>query len=276
MESIKELRAKCQTVHVGDFSAELVRSVSIYFTWVLLLLGFSGNAVSVLNVLVGIASAAVFTVGTWPFFVLGAGLFAVNAILDGCDGEVARYRQQSSLTGLFADRINSIFVFPLTLFGMATGLYQSYGDVWVLFVGFVAAWGFNALRLVKTNIDSTLIDAMTLSKARMEHQAEAEKDAAYAPFSEYLRAKKVWFLTVLDFFIVRQPGIVIVYCVAVIGEIVLPHVVEAPAVWMSPVFVIVAGYGAVNTAATFAVIYVVLKRRRIEYSYNQLIRKLFD
>ena len=231
---------------------------------------------SVLNVLVGIASAAVFTVGTWPFFVLGAGLFAVNAILDGCDGEVARYRQQSSLTGLFADRINSIFVFPLTLFGMATGLYQSYGDVWVLFVGFVAAWGFNALRLVKTNIDSTLIDAMTLSKARMEHQAEAEKDAAYAPFSEYLRAKKVWFLTVLDFFIVRQPGIVIVYCVAVIGEIVLPHVVEAPAVWMSPVFVIVAGYGAVNTAATFAVIYVVLKRRRIEYSYNQLIRKLFD
>lgn len=270
METIKELRLKCQSVHVGDFSAALVRSVSIYFTWLFLQTKISGNGVSILNVIIGILAAACFIGGSFWFYALGTALFILNAILDGCDGEVARYREQSSLTGLFADRINSIFGLPLMLFGISVGLYHQYGSVWVLFLGFGAAWGFNALRLVKTNIDSTLIDALTRSKARMEKQVNKNDHRHIAPFSEYLRSKQKWYMTVADFILVRQPGFAVIYLLAIVGEAVVHFGTNAHSIYFAPFLYVLAGYCVSNLLALPIAIYVVIISRRIEHAYNQL------
>ena len=270
MESIGALRARCQTVHTDDFSAQIVRRVSIYFTWLLIPTGISANGVSMVNVAVGVLAGVSFAAGALADYALagyaiGAILFATNAILDGVDGEIARYRRQSSLTGLYADRINSIFVYPFLIFGTAAGLYWQYNVVEILFVGFVAAWGFNALRLVKTNMDSTVIDGLTLSKARREDAVSTNPtEAVYQPFSEYLRAKNKVLLTALDFMLIRQPGIVIVFGLAVVAEATIAITYGNESIVMAPLFYVALGYALVTLAAIPAAIYVTLSQKRVE------------
>lgn len=271
VESIRELRQICQSVHTDDFSANLVRRVSIYPTVVLIRLGFTGNAVSVLNVFVGILAGLGFCLGGVAGTVTGTALFACNAILDGCDGEVARYRKASNLTGLYADRMNSLFVYPFTLFGIAVGLWRQTGEAWPMLVGFVGAWGFIALRLAKTNLDATLIDGLTMDKARRETDSD-ESSSSFEPFSEILRGRRRWYLWLADFLIVRQPGMVIVFCIATMLQVLRQVLLDTQPITAltSPMFYLMAGYGLVNTVAVPVVLYLMLTQRRADVAFEQL------
>jgi phosphatidylglycerophosphate synthase len=271
VESIRELRQICQSVHTDDFSANLVRRVSIYPTVLLIRLGFTGNAVSVLNVFIGALAGFGFCLGGIEGAIAGTALFACNAILDGCDGEVARYRKASNLTGLYADRMNSLFVYPFTLFGISVGLWRQTGEAWPMLVGFAGAWGFIALRLAKTNLDATLIDGLTMDKARRETEPK-ETGSEFEPFSEILRGRRRWYLWLADFLIVRQPGMVIVFCIATVLQVLRQVMLETQPITVltSPMFYIMAGYGVVNTIAVPVVLTLILTQRRADDAFARL------
>jgi phosphatidylglycerophosphate synthase len=259
-------------VHAGDITVRLVRSVSIYITWLLIPTGITGNGVSTINVLVGLASGAAMAFGRPWGYLAGFLLLVLNAVLDGVDGEMARYRSQSSLTGLFIDRINSIFVFPAILLGAGVGLFQQYDRVWLLYAAFFAAFAFNALRLVKTSIDTTLVEALTLAKARQEDRGRvAEADV---PFSEHLRSQKKLHLTVIDLFLVRQIGFVMACLAGVVGHAALEWTRGLPAIWWSPAVWFVCGYALLLLLALPAAIVVVVRSRRVEGSFAHLMKRL--
>jgi phosphatidylglycerophosphate synthase len=277
MESIKELRAKCQTVHKGDFSAELVRRVSIYITWLLIPTGISANGVSILNIFIAVLSGLAFSFGTLIAYGSGIFLFILNTILDGVDGEIARYRKQSSLTGLFLDRINSVFVYPSVFWGIAIGAASNYyvEAKWILFLGFLAAWGFLALRLVKTNVDSTLIDALTQEKARIDESIKTISGfSSYLPLSEYLRKQSKWYLYVIDFILIRQPGVCLVFTLAVVAEAFSRLMWNISTAFYSPLLYLLGGYALLTVIAVIGGLYIIVSQRRAESSFLQLLEKL--
>lgn len=272
MSSIKALRAKTQTVHAGDPSVVLIRAVSIYLTWVGIKLRLTANQVSVANIGISIAIGALFLFGTPAAYIFAAALMVLGMILDSVDGELARYWEQSSLTGLLLDRLNSAFVYPFTFFGMGAGLALETGQNVLFVVGFLAGWSLMALRLVKTSVDATVVDALTAEKARMEDGAQAAAADTFTVGAEAIRSRKGLIWTLLDFFLVREIGVVAAVVGAVTFELIARAFVTTP-YGGGPMAIVVLGYAVVGSLATLVGIAHFVRSRVAEKNY-QAVRLL--
>jgi phosphatidylglycerophosphate synthase len=89
--------------------------------------------------------------GTYPGFVIGALLFNLHSILDGCDGEIARAKYLDSEKGPGVDAIGdliALLLFSIGLgFGLFRGAHQNLVSQWAFLSEGVLASVFIALRL---------------------------------------------------------------------------------------------------------------------------------
>jgi len=136
-----------------------MRDLSPYFVWIALRLGFSPNQLTYLMMLSGIVAGVVVslpvsgTAGLWTALG-GAVLIQVYLLLDCVDGEVARYLKQTSVAGVFLDRIGHYLSEVSLLIGLgfaAQGGWQS--GAWVE-LGLVAALG---AALIKAETDNVVV-----------------------------------------------------------------------------------------------------------------------
>ena len=110
--SVAELRAATQPPEIFERNSGehwagrlYVRRLSPYATKLFVRLGVSPDAVTWLFILVGLAAAAVLSLGG-PAAAVGAfALIQVQILLDCSDGEVARWQGRSSVRGVYLDRI---------------------------------------------------------------------------------------------------------------------------------------------------------------------------
>ena len=106
---ISELRKICQKEHYDDLHQALMRRFSIYFTKLSIKLNITANQLSIFNVLLGLTASLIFLLPKGiHWFIVPAALVLIT-ILDHSDGELARFRNESSLTGLFVDRLLPYF-----------------------------------------------------------------------------------------------------------------------------------------------------------------------
>ena len=113
METISELRLICQNSRTGtkdnelglwkDFLNKFYYFISIYFTWILIRLRFTANGVTILSGVIAIIGGYLISIDNRMLIIMGFILFHIFAILDMCDGEVARYNKSSSINGQFLD-----------------------------------------------------------------------------------------------------------------------------------------------------------------------------
>jgi phosphatidylglycerophosphate synthase len=142
MPTIAELRAATQPASIfardsGEHWAGklYMRRISPYLTRLLLRTPISANAVTWLMIVVGVAAAGVLALpGLLP--AVGAVLLIqLQLLLDCCDGEVARWRGQSSVLGVYLDRIGHWVTYAAL--AIAVGV-RADGDEYVV-LGLVAA-----------------------------------------------------------------------------------------------------------------------------------------
>src|ERR1051325_1472117 len=111
----------------GDFEGFVDRffnrKVSRWFTRMFLVAGFSPNAITVVASLIGLAAAAAFGVGTYSAGIIAALLFQLAAIIDCCDGEVARLTFTESPFGAWLDIAMDNIVHMAIFAGIAVGSY---------------------------------------------------------------------------------------------------------------------------------------------------------
>ncbi len=92
--------AKAEDAFVATF---VHRPLARRLTPVALRLGLTPNQVTLLSVVVGLAAAAAFAVGSRPALVAGAVLLQLSLVVDCVDGDVARYRRMFSPVGAWLD-----------------------------------------------------------------------------------------------------------------------------------------------------------------------------
>ena len=97
----------------GIVSRHVNRKVSQALTSLLVGTPVTPNAVTMVVSLVGVAAAALVLAGGYAGTALGAGLFVLNSVLDGVDGELARLRFQESPAGAWLDRLSDKAVMVL-------------------------------------------------------------------------------------------------------------------------------------------------------------------
>jgi phosphatidylglycerophosphate synthase len=103
------------------------RAVSALFSRMFLALRFSPNAITLVSTAIGIAAAVAFARGTYAAGVLGALLFQLAAIVDCCDGEVARLTFTESPLGERLDLMTDNVVHMAIFAGLGWGWFLAQG-----------------------------------------------------------------------------------------------------------------------------------------------------
>ncbi|MEX5214815.1 MAG: CDP-alcohol phosphatidyltransferase family protein [Nitrospiraceae bacterium] len=171
----------------GFVDRYLNRKLSPIFTKLFLRLKLSPNAITILATLIGLAGAASFGMGTYEAGLLGALLFQLAAVIDCCDGEVARLTFTESPLGAKLDLALDNVVHMAVFAGIAYGAYETQaanGEGWLyLALGAVAVVS-NALAFwLVTRLTAKPSGAIPESTARARWKEFILKNIATRDFS---------------------------------------------------------------------------------------------
>ncbi len=127
-QQVTEARSQANADFDGFVDRYFNRKVSALLTRLFLRIGLSPNAITVLSLLIGLVAAGSFALGSYAAGILGGLLFQLSAIVDCCDGEVARLTNRQSRFGeqldIAADNVVHMAIFA----GVAWGLFLQQGS----------------------------------------------------------------------------------------------------------------------------------------------------
>ncbi len=162
-ENIQELRKICQfprreydTWH----GKHVCRKFSIYITRIALSLGISANIVTLIFFMIGILACFFLMLGTILGFLMGALTLQFWYLIDHVDGEVARYRKQVTVTGVYFDKMAHYLVNATIFFSLGWGVYKNIEMLHSIAIGFVAG-----ISTVLISASDELRDSSILQKA---------------------------------------------------------------------------------------------------------------
>jgi phosphatidylglycerophosphate synthase len=119
----------------------LNRQLSPWFSRQFLRLPLTPNHVTLIACAIGLLAAFSFALGSWISGVMGAMLLQWSAVIDCCDGEVARLKFLESTSGYYLDITCDNLVHVAVFAGIAWSGYQALGQTYVLLLGGLAAFG---------------------------------------------------------------------------------------------------------------------------------------
>jgi phosphatidylglycerophosphate synthase len=125
----------------GFMARHVERPISLQIVRRLALTSITPNQITMISVAIGLAGAPFFISALWPWQTLGALLFLLHSIVDGCDGELARLRFQESRWGGVLDFWGDNIVHIVTFACMAVGWSLSVSATWPLWLGAAAVIG---------------------------------------------------------------------------------------------------------------------------------------
>ncbi len=135
---LKRLRDKPND---GPVARYLNRPLSVRISRYLVQRDVTPNQISLFSFLCSLLAAGLFALGGYFALLLGGVLAQFASIIDGCDGEVARLKFQSSDFGGWFDAVLDRYADAFLLFGLTWHLLAVEMNGWFLFVGFMAIIG---------------------------------------------------------------------------------------------------------------------------------------
>ncbi|MBD3379378.1 MAG: hypothetical protein GF408_02835 [Candidatus Omnitrophica bacterium] len=152
METLKELNKICQKPDYrkkGNWMARyVVRDAALPLSWLLLHTPVTANQITFAGLAVALAACCCFSAAADTAFLAGALLLQFWYLLDHVDGHVARYRKQSSMTGIFFDYITHHIVHTGVYISLGLRAYKLYGGVLYLYAGIAAGLSILAFNLI--------------------------------------------------------------------------------------------------------------------------------
>ncbi|HEX9638791.1 MAG TPA: CDP-alcohol phosphatidyltransferase family protein [Acidobacteriota bacterium] len=128
--------------------ARMNRRISLPLTRLLLPTPMTANWMTVLTLGVGVAAGLLMARGEYWGLALGAVLSWLAAVLDGCDGEIARLKFEESSLGCWLDSLADYAYYFFFFGGLVAGLYRQTHAPWVLWAGASTLSGVVAGQLI--------------------------------------------------------------------------------------------------------------------------------
>ena len=119
----------------------LVRHLSAQLTPLLINAEIRANQISFTSMLVGLAAAVLFLQGTQACDGLAIVVFILYAVLDSCDGEVARLTGTQSDYGAHLDHAIDWLVHSALFLALGASASSAYGDALWLWCAYLAVFG---------------------------------------------------------------------------------------------------------------------------------------
>ncbi len=159
----------------------MIRHLSVRLTPLLVRSPFSANHITLASLVAGLAACWSVLHGSWSGNVVGGLLLVVCYVLDNCDGEIARIKNQSSEFGMYFDTFVDWIVHAAFFAALGHGVGAASGEsVWVWF-GWSAAAGGTLNYLISLYMD-----------ARDCHRAGADYDVTGLTAAVEARLPETW------------------------------------------------------------------------------------
>jgi len=114
------------------------------------------NQISLFSFLCSALGAGLFAFGNYSTLLLGGILAQCGSIIDGCDGEVARLKFQSSRNGGWFDAVLDRYADAFLLFGLMWHAYTNNANGLILLTGFLAIIGSFMLSYTADKYDNLM------------------------------------------------------------------------------------------------------------------------
>ncbi len=147
----------------GPVSRYLNRPISMRFSRWLVNRRITPNHISLCSFLCSALAAGLFAFGNYTTLLLGGILAQCASIIDGCDGEVARLKFQSSRYGGWFDAVLDRYADAFLLFGLMWHVYSNNANEFILLIGFLAIIGSFMLSYTADKYDSLMRDRINHS-----------------------------------------------------------------------------------------------------------------
>ncbi|MCH7623429.1 MAG: NTP transferase domain-containing protein [Nitrospinae bacterium] len=128
-------------VNDGPVARFLNRPLSIWISRRLVNYSITPNQISLVSFLFSVLAAGLFALGGYFALFLGGVIGQFASVIDGCDGEVARLKFQTSDYGKWLDAVLDRYADAFLLFGLTWHAHADRTEGLVLFVGFLAIIG---------------------------------------------------------------------------------------------------------------------------------------
>lgn len=129
------------------WSSFVTSPLAILLNWVVVDWAWlSPNLLTLFSLMVALAASALIVIGGETGFLVAAGLIQLSHVLDCMDGQMAKYRNQSSRFGEYFDKVTDQLQVFLWFAAIAYAAYQQEGDVTPVFLAFVGV-SFYSLRV---------------------------------------------------------------------------------------------------------------------------------
>jgi hypothetical protein len=168
-------------VEPEPYAKYIVRPLSIYFTWIFVRTPISANQVTILQEILGVIGIILLATKSLAWALIGMLLIQLGYILDCTDGEVARWKGQSSINGVFLDLIGHTLVIPGYMFALGFGVWMRTGQLEAVIFGFLSAIFVQRLErdTMLSVVDSTLKkNESSLADLKDQIAAELPPEAA--------------------------------------------------------------------------------------------------
>jgi len=186
----------------GFMSRHFERKISLAVSRRLAATSITPNQMTLVSVAIGLVGALFFLSSQAAFETVGALLFLLHSILDGCDGELARLKFQESRFGGVLDFWGDNVVHSAVFSAMAIGWSRAIGETWPLLLGALAVGGtlasaaFVYVRTMRAPKEGPLFTSVSASETPVSRVADAlsRRDFIYLVLALSLFGKANWFL----------------------------------------------------------------------------------
>lgn len=140
----------------GPVSRYINRPFSVMISRRLVNHRITPNQISLFSFLCSVLAAGLFALDGYLALLLGGFLAQFASVVDGCDGEVARLKYQSSDYGGWFDAVLDRYADAFLLFGLMWHAYADKNDSPILLIGFLAIIGSFMLSYTADKHDSLM------------------------------------------------------------------------------------------------------------------------
>ncbi len=144
--------------------------LSRYITWILVKTPITANSITITGTLIGLIGLLLIAITNKIFIILGFILIYIYYLSDEVDGEVARYKKQTSLQGIYYDEIGHLFFQGWFFFSFGYSIFRINSEFLYIFFGIIATFFLIGIRTIRK------ISIIAFTKGQIQNKIPDESE----------------------------------------------------------------------------------------------------
>ncbi|TKJ20182.1 MAG: hypothetical protein CEE43_13390 [Promethearchaeota archaeon Loki_b32] len=177
--------------------------ISPFITWILVKTPITANFVTVFGIVIGLIGLLLIGLGSNFFIILGFILLYLYYLSDEVDGEIARYKKQISLRGIYYDEIGHLIFLGWFFFAIGYSIYNINTEFLYIILGAVASYLLLGVRVIR----KIAIIASTKSEIRNIINQKVESNELQSSKKGFIKSIKGLIINLVNAF--SHPYIII-------------------------------------------------------------------